>query len=315
MRKLLLIAVSSLAFWAYYTQIVRPEQQAWAQATTSDDIASLLAYTSVYTSGPHAEQAALRVSALRDDDGPYERAIIEGHRPALDAFLRRYPGHRREREARALLESGDFGLRDLLDLMQEGKVDVSASGRGIESVSVTVSARTAYPLQVDIPAGLLFVPADRSDQTMMTTEPARVRLVVGSPSSTTVPVACTNWAKDVPNKADRMTVRRVSNQNLAFVAPLLAKAPQFPVRQAMVWIMSDNTSYHDLGKLIQGFCFIDCDAYRIIKADEAAQALRLLIEGGADMRSWRIWRDRAQIYAGIQDAELKLWFFANALRR
>ncbi|MBS1819336.1 MAG: hypothetical protein JSU08_15485 [Acidobacteria bacterium] len=315
MRKLLIVIVAGLVVWGYYTQKVRPEQQAWAQATATDDIASLLAYTAVYTSGPHTEQANQRVSALRNDDGPYERAITEGNGPALDAFLRQYPGHRREREARALLASGDYGPRDLLDLLQQGKVELSASGNGIESVSVTVSARTAYPLQVEIPAGLLFVPADRSDQTMMTTESTTVRLVVGSPSSATVPVACTNWAKDVPDKADRMTVRRVSNQNLAFVAPLLAKSSQYPVRQAMVWIMSDNTNYHDLGKLIQGFCFMDCEAYRIIKADEAAQALRLIVEGGADMRSWRIWRDRSQIHAGIQDTELKTWFAANVLRR
>jgi hypothetical protein len=81
------------------------------------------------------------------------------------------------------------------------------------------------------------------------------------------------------------------------------------VRQAAVWIVTDNADYYDLGILVVSqFGF---GGSRVIREPEAAAAMRLCDRAGINLRRKAIWRDRERILSGLDEQpELKEWMAA-----
>jgi hypothetical protein len=82
---------------------------------------------------------------------------------------------------------------------------------------------------------------------------------------------------------------------------LNAAKVEFAVRQAAVWIVTDNASYADLGKLRTRA------SRRVISEDDAAQAMWHAASAGVALPGHAIWRDRADVLAGLKDARLRQW--------
>lgn len=163
------------------------------------------------------------------------------------------------------------------------------------------------PLTVRIPVGTYFVSRNPAAQNMVTTAPAEVTLLADEWVSIEVDAACANRPRDVPESGDRFTVQRSPRQaDLARLVPVLdSAAVPFAVRQAAIWIVTDNADYGDLGILVSQIPGVSFGGSRVINEYEAAKAMQLCDRAGIALRAKAIWRDRREILQGLQDEELK----------
>lgn len=201
----------------------------------------------------------------------------------------------------------DQSPQDIVDLLAAGKIEVQTEGSGIQSVSLRVRPRTPYPVYVRVPVGTFFVSRNSSSQNMVATEERSLTLTEDDWASLSMPAACANRPRDIPGDRDSFRVQRSPQQaHLARLMPVLDKAGvSYAVRQAAVWIVTDNADYEDLGILISsrgGY-----GGTRVINETAAANAMRICDEAGIKIKSKAIWRDRKTITAGLADGELKQW--------
>ncbi len=198
---------------------------------------------------------------------------------------------------------------DLIDLLEAGKVEVAVTGSSIEIVEIRVRAvpSASLPITVDIPAGAFFDAGGGSAQNMVATESRSIRLSNTEWREVSLPAACASRLKDIPGQSDRFSVKRLPQQaELARAASALAAAgASSAVKQAAIWIISDDATYDDLGELIEGYS--EYSGTRVIDETVAARALRILASAGIDITTKRIWRDKTQILRGITDPDLKQW--------
>ncbi|MCP4708975.1 MAG: hypothetical protein GY869_10145 [Planctomycetes bacterium] len=81
----------------------------------------------------------------------------------------------------------------------------------------------------------------------------------------------------------------------------------YAVRQAAVWIVTDNADYSDLGILVSRSQFQVFGGTRKINEYEAARAMKICDEAGINITGKSIWMDRKQILSGLKDGDLKKW--------
>jgi hypothetical protein len=285
------------------------ERLHWADVQAAGTASAYQRYLDTYPRGRFAAVAVVRKDSLLSDDAPYLAVRQRPSREALERFMGDYPGHAREDSVRAILR--DMAGRDLVDLLEEDKVEVRARGAGIEEVSLEIRRRVDYEITVKIEVGTYFVARNAAAQNMVATEALTVELETEASVEVEVSAACANRPRDVPGSDDTFSIRRSSAQaDLRRLMPVLASSGSgYEVRQAAVWIVTDDADYEDLGVLVSGSAFWGS---RLINELEAAAAMRILHRAGIDVRRKAIWRDRAAILAGLQDGELKDWLRQHA---
>jgi hypothetical protein len=225
---------------------------------------------------------------------------------ALKHFLEDFPGHKEEASARQVVHDAEEG-QDVFDLLKERKIEIETEGTGIESVSVRIRRLVPYPLTVRIPTGSYFVAANPSSQNMVTTSETKVELLDDGWASAQPDAACSNRPRHVPGNDDTFTVQRAPQQaELAQLMPVIGKANvEYAVRQAAVWIVTDNADYDDLGILVESATGIG--GTRVINEEETARAMKICQEAGIDIQHKAIWNDREVILQGLKDHDLKSW--------
>lgn len=293
------------------------EHFVWQKTTNANTIKSLQAYTKAYPQGRFLAEAQTREAPLRADERPFTAACEKGTEGALRQFLSEFPGHAKEAEAQQALKDITEG-RDIVDLIAEKKTEIETQGSGIQSVSVRVRKLVPYPLTVRIPVGSYFVSANQSSQNMVTTADSKVRLTIDGWQSISPSAACANRPKDIPSGKDSFTVQRSPHQaELARLMPVLDKARvPYEVRQAAVWIVTDNADYSDLGILVSRSAYSTFGGSRTILEPQAAQAMRICDEAGIDIAYKKIAKDCDKISAALKDGDLKKWLEqkSNAVR-
>lgn len=197
--------------------------------------------------------------------------------------------------------------RDIVELLDSRAVEIRTAGSGIESVTVEVRKLVDGPVVVRIPVGSFFVSASAAAQNMVATSARTVTLTTNAWRTVSVPTACANRPRDIPESNDTFTVERSPSQaDLARLMPVLEKANAgYAVRQAAVWIVTDNADYDDLGILVlsaTGF-----GGSRVIGEAEAAQAMKLCSDAGIDVTLKAIWSDRPRILSELAPGSLKTW--------
>lgn len=278
----------------------------WQEATAANTIKAYIDYGTTQPQGRHLREAQTKAAALRTADAPYEAAMKVGTEASLRRFLEDFPGHQKEADAQQAIKDITEG-RDIVDLLKEKKIEVQATGGGIEKVSVRIRKLVPYSLTVRIPVGSFFVSANPSTQNMVTTAENKVRLTSDDWLSELLDAACANRPRDIPGTGDSFTVLRSPQQaELAKLMPVLDKARVDPeTRQAAVWIVTNNADYSDLGILVVSqFGF---GGSRVINEQETARAMKICDEAGIDITRKAIWRDRQRIISGLKDTELKMW--------
>ena len=277
----------------------------WQEATTADTIRSYQAYVTTHPTGRFVQEAKAKASALRTNRAAYNAALRTGTEASLSQFLTDYPGHENESDAQLAIKDITEG-RDIVDLLKEKKIQIETQGSGIRNVNVRVRKLVPYSLTVHVPIGSYFVSTRQSAQNMVTTAESKVRLTTDNWQSVSVPAACANRPRDIPGSRDTFTVQRSPHQKeLARLMPVLRKAGvSFDVRQAAVWIVTDNADYGDLGILVSGFGGF---GPRVIDEEDAARAMQICEEAGIDIKRKAIWGDRQRILNGLEARELKIW--------
>jgi hypothetical protein len=200
--------------------------------------------------------------------------------------------------------SAKSGEYDIVELIENNIVETEISGRDIAWVSMRIRRLVPYPVSVRIPAGSFFVSENPSAQNMVATEARKASLAAESWQTLQIPAACANRTKDIPDSRDKFSIRSSPGQReLARLIPALGKpGTTVAVKQAAVWIVTDNADYAELGVLTdsQG-------SARAVGPEAAARAMKICAEAGISIAAKNIWKDRESIASRLPAGELKDW--------
>jgi hypothetical protein len=279
----------------------------WAVAEEADTVTGYQEYVGARPASDRVDEAHRRIEALRRDETPYLKALEAGSESAVRTFLDAFPGHARTDAAQQVLI--DTRGRDVVDLIEEGKLAVESQGSGIDSVSLKLQRKVDYQLTVRVPVGTFFVSRRASAQNMVATAARVVELASDDWIEISVEAACANRPLDIPEYDDAFRVARAPRQaELRKLMPVLeAAGVGLAVRQAAVWIVTDDADYSDLGILVQSSAFTPFGGTRMIHEAQAARALKILSDAGIDVRQKSIWFDRDLILDGLEEGELRTW--------
>src|SRR5439155_12654416 len=110
-----------------------------------------------------------------------------------------------------------------------------------------------YPMHVRIPAGTFLVSQNPASQNMVVTRGLEALLKGGQQIQVFPAAACANSSRTVPGGGDVFTIERSPEQvELTKLMTVLNDENITPaVRQAAVWIVTDDSSYAGLGTLVR----------------------------------------------------------------
>jgi len=147
---------------------------------------------------------------------------------------------------------------------------------------------------------------------MVTTGTTTQSVGAGGSVMVSCQAACADRVRDIPGSGDSFSVQRSPHQQeLASLTPVLDKAgASFAVRQAAVWIVTDNATYSELGILVRRPAY-GGPGTRVIKENDAARAMKLCDQAGINIRNKRIWWDRLRILNAVTDPELRAWLVSR----
>jgi len=218
-------------------------------------------------------------------------------------------------------KAADVEERDIVDLMEQGRVAVATQGSGIRTVRLKVRRLVDRVIIAHIPVGTFFVSRRASAQNMVTTAERPVALNQNDWVEVDVPAACANRPKHIPAGDDSFAITRSPRQaELQKLMPVLQKAGVGPdAKQAGVWIVTDNADYAALGILRTRLPYELGPGLRAINESDAAGAMKACDDAGIDITRKAIWRDRNRILNalrrdGLQDAEVYPWLQNRALQ-
>ncbi|MDD8027137.1 MAG: tetratricopeptide repeat protein [Acidobacteriota bacterium] len=283
----------------------------WQEANTAETYRALQRYVNTYPQGKHIQEAKARQIALLEYDEPFFLAQKKGTEEALNGFILDFPGHNRLTQAQDVIL--DLRGRDIVDLLNEEKIEVQSRGAGITSVTLKVRRLVPYRVILHIPIGTLFVSTNEYIQNMVTIEERNYTLDSDKLVSISLSAACANRSKGIPDENDSFDIQRASNHTeLEVLMPHIKKSGDgFAVRQAAVWIVTDNADYDDLGRLVSSGRMGSLPVYfansREIKEYETVRAMQLCDEAGIDITIKMIWRDKQKILEGLENEQLKKW--------
>ncbi|MDR2773378.1 MAG: hypothetical protein LBC19_01320, partial [Tannerella sp.] len=135
--------------------------------------------------------------------------------------------------------------QDIVELLENNIVEAEITGKDITQVNLRVRRLTSDIVNVRIPVGSFFVAANSASQNMVATAEKKIRLTTTSWTTVSIPAACANRPKDIPDSNDRFSIQRSPKQEeLARLMPVLEKAAENTlVKQAAVWIVTDNADF------------------------------------------------------------------------
>jgi hypothetical protein len=175
---------------------------------------------------------------------------------------------------------------ELAEALASGLVVMTADGRNLQQLELSLDSLADESLTVVVPAGSLFKPGASGTQSMLVISAAWVILEPGAHSDVTLDVACAAMHRDTPGSGDSFTL--ATKPIKADLAKLLA-TPGFPaagfrVQQFAIWTITNDPArdgYVGLGTFGVGSGPSDAEI-REIKA--------LFREAGIDTGSYRALR-------------------------
>jgi len=195
---------------------------------------------------------------------------------------------------------------DIVDLLNEKKIELIVKGAGIEKVLLSIRKLVPDLVTVKVPLGSYFMSRTILTQNMVTTAPQNIMLTDTAWHTVSVSVACANMTRWVPGEGATFNVYRVSPiSELNLILPLLNDSGlDFAARQAAVWIVTDDANYSEMGELVSESQSIFNSGRRVINEDAVAHALEICSNAGIILYHKRIWNDRQTILFGLTDAKL-----------
>jgi hypothetical protein len=135
--------------------------------------------------------------------------------------------------------------------------------------------------------------------------------------SADIDVACVDYWKDVPHSFDTFaTLLPPPDDDVTRFMRYLEDAKDldyeytfYNVVQAAVWIITSDSTYSGLGKLVVSSTNfgVTSPSTRMIDEEAAARAMFLVHNAGIDITTKKIWQDREEIIKGLEDQNLVEW--------
>jgi WD40 repeat protein len=206
--------------------------------------------------------------------------------------------------------------QNITDLIKAGRILAEISGGNIQNIYVRLRKTVPYPLEAVIPAGTYFVCNNKKAQNMVSTEDVRIALAESESETnpTAIPVACANRPKDVPGGGDSFTIGSLPDGDALakLMASLKGGKIAYAIKQAAVWIVTDDADYIDLGKLVTrtsrfGENPLFATSVRTIQEPDAVAAMRLCAGAGVDIKTKAIWGKARDLHARLPAGELRDW--------
>ena len=294
----------------------------WEIAQNQDNISGYEEFLRLHPDSEFSNDAQSRLDALQRDLALWESVEKAGSLEAYKDFADKHSQSPYAERAISVIDEceADLAGRDIVDLLKERKIQVRSSGSGIENVKLELRLNVKHRVTVKIPVGTFFV-CSGSAQNMVGTMEKTVVLEDDDWTSVSVDATCANRTRRIPHTEDKFIIEKSPKQKeLQKLLRVLRKADaSFAVRQAAVWIVTDNANYADLGTLvtrrinafggIQPFGGLQPSGggTRTIREPDAARAMKICDEAGIEMTRKAIWRDRETIRRALPEGELKKW--------
>lgn len=126
-----------------------------------------------------------------------------------------------------------------------GLVQFTVTGNDLANINLTLHSTSDTPLEVVIPAGVIFVAESPDLQNMMVRTEQRVWLDSSDQEvSLTIPVACVNMERQVPTMSDKLSLSKspVGNDLVKLLQLPNFQSQSFRVQQFAIWTITDNPS-------------------------------------------------------------------------
>jgi len=194
---------------------------------------------------------------------------------------------------------------DILEAIDEGHIQVSASAVGPESVDITIRRTRPEPMVITLPVGTYFETPGRASDLIARRDGVIVLLDDGPQ---TWRVLARNVRGNLPSAdpQDAFEIRsadeRIGMRNVMWLYQGMNLQPQLEpvVQQLSLWIASDNPSYDELAGLVSSSPF---EVEEVV-----ALAVAYTDSSGTDVTQKRIWTDRERFVPGLTDPGLRSFF-------
>ena len=207
---------------------------------------------------------------------------------------------------------------NLIDFIDQEVIEVRTDGAGIDDLNLGIRRLTGEFIEVEIQVGTYFLSHNEYVQNMVVVSKKTVQIDHDQWEEIVLQVACANKEKSIPETGDRFEIlRQPENQELQMLMKEFETIYErsweyylFPVQQAAIWIVTNDSSYSSLGTLVTpgdfGFNI------RVIEEDDAVRAMQLVDEAGIDITAKAIWADRTQLSIDLEDPQLQEWLGERA---
>ena len=201
---------------------------------------------------------------------------------------------------------------DLFDAIDAGLVEVEARGAGAEAVTLRVRRTGSEPILVTSPVAAYFDAADGRD--MISRRDGWMVLDDDAWREWTLRAVGRQRDLDPPGAGDRLAILPPATAPVIEGLLLEIQAgtytvsnsptlypPRTPVmEQAAVWIADGDADYASMAPHIAG---------PMLPAQYAAAfALVFVDRAGIDLTGRRVWADREQVFGGLRDQGLRIWY-------
>ncbi len=161
--------------------------------------------------------------------------------------------------------------RDILDLISSGDVTVNPSCGSVQSGTLTVTNNTDRVIAFFVGPGTYMKAKESGYQDMMIMTALKNVVEPHREYSWKVDVSGMNFDRAIPDKRDKFTLERIDGGPLRDMAEYcMANEIPYDVRQAAMWILTDNVSYMDCMTLR------DSDLVSVVSEEDYREAQRLL---------------------------------------
>ncbi|HIC54704.1 MAG TPA: class I SAM-dependent methyltransferase [Gemmatimonadetes bacterium] len=194
---------------------------------------------------------------------------------------------------------------DVLDAIRGGHIEVSTSGQGPETLSLTINRTRSESMVITFPVGTYFESAGGSSD-MVASRDGVILLTEDGPQSWSVMVRKAHRTLPVPEAGDRLEIRSAdehrATRNVTWLFQGTGLHPQIAptVEQLALWIASENAGYDDLAEY--------ASAAPIPTERTVALAAAYTASAGIDITLKQIWADREKFVPALTDENLRRFF-------
>jgi hypothetical protein len=296
----------------------RLDQILWTKATKDNTIVAYLHCVSDYDSLAHAKEAERRLQALKQDSRPFDDAEKKGTADAWWGFLDNYPGHRLTGQALAHLAEAE--PNSVFRLARNNIITLTGTSDAIDRFGVVLDKGQRDSVAVLLPPGAYWKAEDPEVRDAVATggfdEILRDKGEIYYHTRT----ALVGMHKRPVTYGDTFTLLPTPpNEDLArLIAFFQHVMPDMRLRQAAVWIATDDATFSELQKYMDAYAQADLDPYTgeedtHFGAEEAINAIQIVEAAGFDLHNYAIWSDREEIFWDLLSKDSYGWsYLANS---